>query len=74
MCPLCIATGTFVLASAGSAGGLGALAAKVFHASRKRTTRDGDPRAAVPSDDFQATPKASAGPVARSGTGPAKAA
>ena len=30
MCPLCIATSTLVLASAGSAGGLGAIAAKIL--------------------------------------------
>jgi len=59
MCPLCIATGTLVLASAGSAGGLGAIAAKILHTRRK----------IPPKYDTQ---KANAGPVARSGTVPAK--
>jgi len=35
MCPLCIATGTLVLAGAGSAGGLGALAARILHTRRE---------------------------------------
>lgn len=61
MCPLCIATGTLVLASAGSAGGLGAIAAKILHTGRKSPQKDN-------------TQKANAGPVARSGTVPAKAA
>ena len=49
MCPLCIATGTLVLTGAGSAGGLGALAARILHTRRKhrdkpvpdRTARSG---------------------------------
>ena len=61
MCPLCIATGTLVLASAGSAGGLSAIAAKILHTRRK----------SPPKDDTQ---KANAGPVARSGTVLAKTA
>jgi hypothetical protein len=39
MCPLCIATGSMLLASAGSAGGLSAVTAKVLRnrrASRRR--------------------------------------
>ncbi len=36
MCPLCIATGTIAFASAGSAGGLGAIAARVLQVRRKR--------------------------------------
>jgi hypothetical protein len=59
MCPLCIASGTLALASAGSAGGLGALAAKVFEATRKRAG--------------QAAQKANAGSVAPAGVVPAKA-
>jgi hypothetical protein len=61
MCPLCIATGTLVLASAGSASGLGAIAATILHSRRK----------SPPQDDTQ---KANAGPVTRSGTVPAKTA
>ena len=39
MCPLCIATGTIAFASASSAGGLGAIAAKVLHVRRERAER-----------------------------------
>jgi hypothetical protein len=39
MCPLCIATGTIAFASAGSAGGLGAIAAKIVKVRRKRANQ-----------------------------------
>ena len=65
MCPLCIATGTIAFASAGSAGGLGAIAAKVLRIRRERAAQ-GRP--------FPASKKANAGPVARPGIVPAKAA
>jgi hypothetical protein len=44
MCPLCIATGSLLLASAGSAGGLTAVTAKVLRtrrANRKRSPAAG---------------------------------
>ena len=37
MCPLCLATGSVLLASAGSAGGLSVVAAKVLRARISRT-------------------------------------
>jgi len=75
LCPLCIASGTLALASASSAGGLGAIAAKVFQAMRERAKQGGDDRqAGMPANDFPAAPKANAGSVARSGIVPAKAA
>lgn len=36
MCPLCIATGTIAFAGASSAGGLGAIAARIRLVRRKR--------------------------------------
>jgi hypothetical protein len=39
MCPLCIATGSLLLASAGSAGGLTAVTAKVLRARRANRKR-----------------------------------
>jgi hypothetical protein len=75
MCPLCIASGTLALATAGSAGGLGALAAKILQTRRGRVDQGGGNRqAAAQPDDFPATQKANAGSVARSGIVPAKAA
>jgi hypothetical protein len=76
MCPLCIATGTLVLASAGSAGGLGAIAAKILRVRRKRADREMamTDRGRGESDAFRVAPKANAGSVARSGIVPAKAA
>jgi len=61
MCPLCIATGTLVLASAGSAGGLGAIATWVLHSKRSL-----DPETQIPKKPMPDR-------VARSGTVPAKA-
>lgn len=42
MCPLCVATGTIALVGAGSAGSLGALAAKVLHVMRRRGADQGE--------------------------------
>ena len=39
VCPLCIATGSVLLTSAGSAGGLTAIAAKVLRARRAKRQR-----------------------------------
>jgi hypothetical protein len=39
MCPLCIATGSMLLASAGSAGGLTAVTAKVLRSRRANRRR-----------------------------------
>jgi hypothetical protein len=39
MCPLCIATGAMLLASAGSAGGLTAVTAKVLRSRRAKRRR-----------------------------------
>ncbi len=62
MCPLCIATGTLVLSSAGSVGGLTAVLAKALCRRRKTRLASHGPQ------------KANAGSVARSGIVPAKAA
>jgi len=62
MCPLCIATGTLVLAGAGSAGGLGAIATWILHSKRSLAPEKPIPEKPMPDR------------VARSGTVPAKAA
>lgn len=41
MCPLCIATSTLVLASAGSAGGLGAIATKILRQKNSKKANAG---------------------------------
>ena len=48
MCPLCIATGSMLLAGAGSAGGLSAVTAKVLRARRASRERPETPSTGLP--------------------------
>ena len=47
MCPLCIATGSMLLAGAGSAGGLSAITAKVLRTRRASRRRPETPSTAL---------------------------
>jgi hypothetical protein len=47
MCPLCVATSTIALVGAGSAGGLGAITAKILRVMRKRGAQN-EPNVAHP--------------------------